>query len=85
LDRGDIYHVDLSPISGREQAGPRYVLIVSPKVFNNLGTPLVCPITQGGDFARRVGYAASLSGAGTNTQGLGKSRGAQAWARPVCQ
>jgi mRNA interferase ChpB len=68
LDRGDIYHVDLNPISGREQAGSRYVLIVFPKVFNNLGTPLVCPITQGGDFARRSGYAVSLSGAGTNTQ-----------------
>lgn len=70
MDRGDIYHVDLDPISGREQAGPRYVLIVSPRVFNNLGTPLVCPITQGGDFARRAGYAVSLSGAGTNTQGV---------------
>ncbi len=70
MDRGDIYHVDLNPIAGREQSGSRYVLIVSPRVFNNLGTPLVCPITQGGDFARRAGYAVSLSGAGTNTQGV---------------
>jgi mRNA-degrading endonuclease toxin of MazEF toxin-antitoxin module len=70
LDRGDIYHVDLNPISGREQSGSRYGLMVSPRVFNNLGTPLVCPITQGGEFARRVGYAVSLSGAGTNTQGV---------------
>lgn len=70
MDRGDIYHVDLNPISGREQAGLRYVVIVSPTVFNNLGTPLVCPITQGGNFARRAGYAVSLSGAGTQTQGI---------------
>jgi mRNA-degrading endonuclease toxin of MazEF toxin-antitoxin module len=70
LDRGDIYHVDLNPISGREQAGSRYVLIVSPRAFNNPGTPLVCPITQGGDLARRAGYAVSLGGAGTKTQGI---------------
>jgi mRNA-degrading endonuclease toxin of MazEF toxin-antitoxin module len=70
LERGDIYHVDLNPIQGREQAGPRFVLIVSPNVFNTLGTPLVCPITQGGDFARRAGYAVSLSGAGTKTRAL---------------
>ncbi len=70
MDRGDIYYVDLNPISGREQSGPRYVLIVSPRIFNTLGTPLVCPITQGGDFARRTGYAVSLNGAGTSTQGV---------------
>jgi mRNA interferase ChpB len=70
VDRGDVYHVDLNPIQDREQAGQRFVLIVSPKAFNNLGTPLVCPITQGGDFARRAGFAVSLSGAGTRTQGV---------------
>jgi mRNA-degrading endonuclease toxin of MazEF toxin-antitoxin module len=41
VDRGDIYYVDLNPIQGREQAGARYVLIVS-----------------------------TLSGAGTQTQGV---------------
>lgn len=70
MDRGDIYHVDLDPIKGREQAGPRYVLIVSPREFNRLGTPLVCPITQGGNFARDRGFAVSLSGSGTNAQGV---------------
>jgi len=25
VQRGDIYHVDLNPIKGREQAGPRFV------------------------------------------------------------
>jgi mRNA-degrading endonuclease toxin of MazEF toxin-antitoxin module len=70
MDRGDIYHVDLNPAKGREQAGPRYVIIVSPREFNRLGTPLVCPITQGGNFARDRGFAVSLSGAGTNAQGV---------------
>ena len=48
----------------------RYVLVVSPRKFNKLGTPLVCPITQGGNFARDRGFAVSLSGAGTRTQGV---------------
>jgi mRNA interferase ChpB len=70
MDRGDIYHVSLDPIKGREQAGPRYVIIVSPREFNQLGTPLVCPITQGGNFARERGFAVSLSGTGTNVRGV---------------
>ena len=70
MDRGDVYQVSLDPIKGREQAGKRYVLIVSPRQFNRLGTPLVCPITQGGNFARDRGFAVSLSGLGTNAQGV---------------
>ena len=70
MERGAVFHVDLNPIKGREQAGPRYVLVVSPKAFNDLGTPLVCPITQGGAFARHAGFAVPLSGAGTRTQGV---------------
>ncbi len=70
MDRGDIYRVDLNPIQGREQAGPRFVLVVSPAAFNALGTPLVCPITQGGNFARHAGFAVSLHGAGTRTLGV---------------
>jgi mRNA-degrading endonuclease toxin of MazEF toxin-antitoxin module len=70
MDRGDIYHVDLNPSKGQEQAGPRYVIIVSPRAFNRLGTALVCPITQGGDFARDRGFAVSLSGAGTIAQAV---------------
>ena len=70
MERGDVYHVDLHPIKGREQAGPRYVLVVTRKAFNKLGTPLVCPITQGGEFSRSAGFAVSLSGAGTKIQGV---------------
>ena len=70
MQRGDIFHVDLNPVQGREQAGARYVLIVSLRDFNVLGTPLVRPTTQGGNFARHAGFAVSLSGAGTQTQGV---------------
>jgi mRNA interferase ChpB len=70
MDRGDIYHVNLNPIQGREQAGKRYVIVVSPRAFNRLGTPLVCPITQGGNFARDRGFTVPLSSAGVRTQGV---------------
>ena len=70
MDRGDIYLVNLDPTKGREQRGARPLLIVSPLAFNRLGTPLVCPITQGGHSARARGFAVSLGGAGTRTQGV---------------
>lgn len=70
MEQGDIYHVDLDPIEGREQAGSRYVMIVTTRDFNRLGTPIVCPITQGGKFARDRGFAVSLMGAGLNVQGV---------------
>ena len=70
MDRGDIWHFDLNPTKGREQANPRYVLILTPKEFNQLGTPIVAPITMGGNFARMQGFTVSLSGAGTNAVGV---------------
>ena len=70
MDRGDIWHVDLNPIKDREQANPRHVLILTTREFNALGTPLVAPITSGGDFARQRGFVVSLSGAGTDATGV---------------
>lgn len=70
MERGDIWHVDLNPAKGREQLGPRYVMVLTPKAFNQLGTPIVAPITQGGGSARHQGFAVSLSGAGTNASGV---------------
>jgi mRNA interferase ChpB len=68
--RGDIVVVGLEPVEGREQKGQsRPALVLSTSVFNALGLVLVAPITQGGDFARHAGFATSLSGAGTKTQG----------------
>jgi mRNA interferase ChpB len=70
MDRGDIWHVDLNPTQGREQANRRYVLVLTLRAFNQLGTPIVAPITTGGDFARMQGLAVSLSGAGTSATGV---------------
>ena len=66
MKRGDIYLVSLDPTEGREQRGSRPVLIVSPDAFNAATRlPVVCPITTGGDFARRIGFAVPLSGIST--------------------
>lgn len=63
MNRGDIYMVSLDPTHGHEQRGQRPVVIVSPTAFN-LATklPVVLPITSGGEFARRIGFAVPLSG-----------------------
>ncbi|NKN34930.1 type II toxin-antitoxin system ChpB family toxin [Agrobacterium sp. a22-2] len=70
MQRGDVWHVDLEPTIGREQAKARYVLVVTQALFNKLGTPIVAPITSGGGFARHQGFAVSLSGAGTRSAGV---------------
>ena len=48
----------------------RPALVLSATDFNALGTVSVASITQGGDFARHAGFAASLTGAGTKTRGV---------------
>ncbi len=71
MERGDIYLVSLDPTSGHEQQGTRPVLVVTPGAFNRLTkTPIVLPITTGGQFARTAGFAVSLMGAGTSTTGV---------------
>ncbi|MDE0158866.1 MAG: type II toxin-antitoxin system PemK/MazF family toxin [Candidatus Dadabacteria bacterium] len=71
MQRGDIWLVSLDPSAGHEQQGTRPVLIVYPDAFNKLtGVPVVLPITTGGSFARRRGFAVSLEGAGTQTTGV---------------
>lgn len=61
--------VDLDPTQGREQRGHRLVVVVSPDAFNRAtGLPVVLPITNGGDFARRLGFAVPL--VGTKTTGI---------------
>ena len=63
MKRGDIYLVSLDPIEGREQRGSRPVLVVSPSEFNEATKlPVICPITSGGDFARRIGFAVPVTG-----------------------
>ena len=71
MRRGDIWLVTLDPTVGHEQQGTRPVLIVSPAAFNKVtGTPVVLPITTGGGYARRHGFAVSLEDAGTRTTGV---------------
>lgn len=63
MKRGDIYLVLLDPTFGHEQQGQRPVLVISPTPFNDATKlPVVLPITSGGDFARRIGFAVRISG-----------------------
>lgn len=68
--RGDIWFVSLNPTVGREQQGLRPVLVVSDAAFNRLGLTVVCPVTQGGQQSRFAGFAVTLMGSGTQTQGV---------------
>jgi Growth inhibitor len=71
FERGDIVRVSLEPTQGRELKGDmRPVLVLSSREFNDYGTVLVVPITQGGDFARDAGFAVPLDGTRTQTQGV---------------
>lgn len=46
-ERGDIVLLDFHPQSGREQAGRRPAVAVSPKVYNaKVGLGIFCPITS---------------------------------------
>ena len=66
MKRGDIYAVSLNPTEGREQQGHRPVLVVSASAFNSAtGLPVVLPITNGGGFARKLGFAVEISGMAT--------------------
>jgi mRNA interferase MazF len=45
-DRGDVVWLNFTPQAGKEQAGERPALILSPKLYNEaVGLALVCPIT----------------------------------------
>lgn len=67
--QGDIYRVSLDPTAGSEIRGMRPVLVLSNADFNSNGRALVAPITQGADYERVAGWAVSLMGGGTSTQG----------------
>ncbi len=63
MNRGDIYLVSLDPTEGHEQRGSRPVLIISATAFNAATKlPIVCPITNGGNFAKRLGFAVPIIG-----------------------
>lgn len=63
MRRGDIYLVSLDPTAGHEQRGSCPVLIVSPTEFNEATRlPVILPITHGGEFVRRLGFAVPVTG-----------------------
>ena len=71
FERGDVVRVCLNPTAGRETQGDfRSALVLSPADFNRLGTAIIAPSTQGGDFSRYAGFAVTLSGTGMDTQGV---------------
>ena len=67
--QGDIVLITLDPTAGTEMRGTRPVLVLSNQDFNQGGRALVAPITQGGNFERVAGWAVTLMGCGTATQG----------------
>ncbi|MBS0584030.1 MAG: type II toxin-antitoxin system ChpB family toxin [Proteobacteria bacterium] len=70
-ERGDIIDLDFDPTRGHETQGRRPALVLSLYAFNRQsGFALVCPITQGGRFAREHGFAVSLAASGSETQGV---------------
>ncbi|MFK4812229.1 type II toxin-antitoxin system PemK/MazF family toxin [Devosia sp. ZW T5_3] len=69
-ERGEIYHLDLRPSSGREQTGKHYVLILTTRDYNATHLPYVAPITTIGNASRFGGTYVSLSGAGTSVTGV---------------
>ena len=71
FDRGDIVHLTMEPVVGREMKGERrFALVLTTKEFNALGDVLVAPITQGGEYSRYKGFAVSLMNTGCKTQGV---------------
>ncbi len=45
-DRGDVIRLTFNPQAGREQAGRRPALVLSPAAYNSkVGLALLCPIT----------------------------------------
>lgn len=67
--QGDIYLISLNPAVGSEIQGLRPALVLSNAESNRQGRALMAPITQGANIERVRGWATSLMGAGTETQG----------------
>lgn len=63
-DRGDFVWLTLNPTRGREQAGRRPAVVISPKAYNRkTGLCIVCPATT-----QRKGYAFEVVIPGTDEE-----------------
>jgi mRNA interferase MazF len=46
-DRGDVVRISFNPQTGREQAGTRPGIVLSPRAYNaRVGLALLCPVTS---------------------------------------
>lgn len=58
VERGDIVLINFNPQSGKEIAGNRYAVVLSPNLFNaNTGFVSLCPITN---TKRGFGYEVDI-------------------------
>jgi mRNA interferase MazF len=65
-DRGDLVHVNFQPSAGREQTGPRYAIVLSPRSYNRAaGLTVCCPITS-----QVKGYPFEIPVAGNIVKGV---------------
>ena len=67
-ERGDIVWLDFNPQKGREQAGHRPALVVSPAAFNRLSSLVfLCPITS---KVKGFSFEVSLASYSLSTHGV---------------
>ncbi|MDE9544123.1 type II toxin-antitoxin system PemK/MazF family toxin [Xenorhabdus bovienii] len=65
--KGQIWHTNGDPTSGREFKGSHYYLVISDEKLNKpLGTAIAVPITSAGKLARSSGVTVILDGASTD-------------------
>jgi mRNA interferase ChpB len=61
--------LSLDPALGSEMQGSRPVLVLSNSEGNKQGRVLMAPVSQGANLDRVRGWATTLMGTGTRTQG----------------
>jgi mRNA interferase MazF len=65
-DRGDLIHLQFQPSAGREQTGPRYAIVLTPRTYNRQsGLAICCPITS-----KIKGYPFEVAVNGKKVQGV---------------
>ena len=63
-ERGDVVWLDLDPQAGREQAGRRPAIVLSPASYNGkVGLMLCCPITNA---SKGYPFEVSIKGSGVS-------------------
>ncbi len=67
--KGQIWHINGDPVSGKEFKGPHYYLVITDSQLNQaLGTVLCAPITSGGNASRAQSVTVYLDGSSTDTE-----------------